>query len=218
MDLWCKILLLTVHLFSLCINLLATILILKYIKHKQAGHQTLMDRVKTHYLITLSTHGAIFCLLPIGLISHEYMDYVVIQSISLLLSYSLLLLLFNILLFVVVRWVPNFPVKSKCFYCKKKIWRTSISCYDGSWRGKVRNVEPSPIQINFNKQLFRTIIFEFFLQAPLYFSSLGQLSLWKFDFCMYPLMYLAHQSGIYSHGICISKKTKLDAEICNRTK
>ena len=120
MDLWCKILLLTVHLFSLCINLLATILILKYIKHKQAGHQTLMDRVKTHYLITLSTHGAIFCLLPIGLISHEYMDYVVIQSISLLLSYSLLLLLFNILLFVVVRWVPNFPVKSKCFYCKKK--------------------------------------------------------------------------------------------------
>ena len=120
MDLWCKILLLTVHLFSLCINLLATILILKYIKHKQAGHQTLMDRVKTHYLITLSTHGAIFCLLPIGLISHEYMDYVVIQSISLLLSYSLLLLLFNILLFVVVRWVPNFPVKSKCFYSKKK--------------------------------------------------------------------------------------------------
>ena len=105
MDLWCKILLLTVHLFSLCINLLATILILKYVKHKQAGHQTLMDRVKTHYLITLSTHGAIFCLLPIGLILHEYMDYVVIQSISLLLSYSLLLLLFNILLFVVVRWV-----------------------------------------------------------------------------------------------------------------
>ena len=177
MDLWCKILLLTVHLFSLCINLLATILILKYIKHKQAGHQTLMDRVKTHYLITLSTHGAIFCLLPIGLISHEYMDYVVIQSISLLLSYSLLLLLFNILLFVVVRWVPNFPVKSKCFYCKKKseeqVFLVMMG-YDAT-RSATQSAAvpcraaPSPIQINFNKQLFRTIIFEFFFTGTFIF-------------------------------------------------
>ena len=133
MDLWCKILLLTVHIISLFINLSATILILKYIKHKQAGHQTLMDRVKTHYLITLSTHGTIFCLLPIGLICHEYMEYFVIQSISLLLSYSLLLLLFNVLLFVVVRHlvifhhVINFHYENLTFACIHLcIWLTSL--------------------------------------------------------------------------------------------
>ena len=61
-----------------------------------------MDSVKSHYLITLSLHGVIFCLLPIGLICHQNMEHFVIQSISLLLSYSILLLLFNMLLFLVM--------------------------------------------------------------------------------------------------------------------
>ena len=103
MELWCKVLILILHSITMLTNILTTILVIKYLNHKQIGRQTSMDCLRKYFLVLQTVLGTILTLMPIGLIIHSFVELLVIQIIGSILDFVMKLFCLNLVIFIVFK-------------------------------------------------------------------------------------------------------------------